>query len=154
MPEAPLPGTETQRPWLWIALAACASTLWLAVTNYLGQLVAAMPFLWIAPMVAYLLSFILCFEADGWYRPHWFRWLMPAAWIAISSRMALEGSAGGLQWEIPVFCGALFVCCMFCHGELARLKGRAHLVLLSSPAAAVAQEEALPPQVTQIPVNP
>ncbi len=122
VPEAPLPGTETQRPWLWIALAACASTLWLAVTNYLGQLVAAMPFLWIAPMVAYLLSFILCFEADGWYRPHWFRWLMPAAWIAISSRMALEGSAGGLQWEIPVFCGALFVCCMFCHGELARSK--------------------------------
>ena len=111
-----------RRPWLWIALAACASTLWLAVANYLGQQVAAMPFLWIVPMAVYLLSFILCFEADGWYKPALFRWLMPIAWIAIGSRIALEGSAGGLQWEIPVFSAALLVCCMFCHGELARGK--------------------------------
>jgi SAM-dependent methyltransferase len=110
------------RPWLWIALAGCASTLWLAIANYLGQQVAAMPFLWVLPMAVYLLSFILCFEADGWYRPALFRWLMPIAWIAICSRIALEGSAGGLQWEIPVFCTALFICCMFCHGELARNK--------------------------------
>ena len=119
MPEA---ASSEFRPWLWIALAACASTLWLAVTNYLGQQVAAMPFLWVAPMVMYLLSFVLCFEADGWYRPRLFRWLMPVAWVAIASRMALEGSAGGLQWKIPMFCAALFICCMFCHGELARLK--------------------------------
>jgi SAM-dependent methyltransferase len=114
------------RPWLWIALAACASTLWLAVTNYLGQQVAAMPFLWIAPMAVYLLSFVLCFEAEGWYRPVLFRWLMPAAWAAIGSRIALEGSAGGLHWEIPVFCAALFICCMFCHGEVARTRPAPH----------------------------
>jgi hypothetical protein len=113
-------GEEEVRPWIWIALAACASTLWLAVTNYLSQQVAAIPFLWVIPMAVYLLSFILCFEADGWYRPALFRWLMPAAWAAICFRIALEGSAGGLAWEIPVFCVALFICCMFCHGELAR----------------------------------
>jgi hypothetical protein len=110
------------RPWLWIALAACGSTLWLAITNYLGQQVAAMPFLWVAPMAVYLLTFVLCFEGEGWYRPRLFRWLMPAAWVAIVARVALEGSAGGLQWEIPIFCAALFICCMFCHGELARSK--------------------------------
>jgi SAM-dependent methyltransferase len=110
------------RPWLWIALAACASTLWLAIANYLGQQVGAMPFLWVVPMAIYLLSFILCFEADGWYRPAVFRWLMPLAWIAICSRIALEGSAGGLAWEIPILSAALFICCMFCHGELARSK--------------------------------
>ncbi len=120
--DGPRPMVSGRRPWLWIALAACASTLWLAVANYLGQQVAAMPFLWIVPMAVYLLSFILCFEADGWYKPALFRWLMPIAWIAIGSRIALEGSAGGLQWEIPVFSAALFVCCMFCHGELARSK--------------------------------
>ena len=110
------------RPWLWIALAACAATLWLAIANYLGQQVGAMPFLWVVPMAIYLLSFILCFEADGWYRPALFRWLMPVAWIAICSRIALEGSAGGLGWEIPILSAALFICCMFCHGELARSK--------------------------------
>jgi len=110
------------RPFLWIALAACASTLWLAIANYLGQQVGAMPFLWVVPMAIYLLSFILCFEADGWYRPSLFRWLMPVAWIAICSRIALQGSAGGLRWEIPILSAALFICCMFCHGELARSK--------------------------------
>ena len=116
------PVVSEGRPWLWIALATCASTLWLAIANYLGQQVGAMPFLWVLPMAIYLLSFILCFEADGWYRPALFRWLMPVAWIAIGSRIALEGSAGGLQWEIPIFSAALFICCMFCHGELARSK--------------------------------
>jgi len=116
------PVVSAGRPWLWIALAACASTLWLAIANYLGQQVGAMPFLWVVPMAIYLLSFILCFEADGWYRPALFRWLMPVAWIAICSRIALEGSAGGLGWEIPILSAALFICCMFCHGELARSK--------------------------------
>jgi SAM-dependent methyltransferase len=120
--DPPRPIVSEIRPWRWIALAACASTLWLAIANYLGQQVAAMPFLWVIPMTLYLLSFILCFETDGWYNPAWYRWLMPAAWIAFCSRLALEGSAGGLQWEVPVFSAALFICCMFCHGELARSK--------------------------------
>ena len=120
--ERPRPIAGEHHPVMWIALAACASTLWLAIANYLGQQVAAMPFLWVLPMSVYLLSFILCFEADGWYRPEVFRWLMPVAWAAFCSRLALESPAGGLRWEIPVFCAALFICCMFCHGELARSK--------------------------------
>jgi SAM-dependent methyltransferase len=110
------------RPLLWIALAACASMLWLAVANHLSQEVAPVPFLWVLPLGLYLLSFILCFEGRGWYRPSLFRWLLPAAWIAVCFRIALQGSAGGLGWEIPVFSAALFICCMFCHGELAESK--------------------------------
>lgn len=110
------------RPLLWIALAACASTLWLAVANHLSQEVAPIPFLWVLPLGLYLLSFILCFEGSGWYRPSLFRWLLPAAWIAVCLRIALQGSVGGLEWEIPVLSAALFVCCMFCHGELAASK--------------------------------
>ena len=52
---------------MWLSLAACASTLLLAVTNHLTQNVAAIPFLWILPLTLYLLSFILCFEGRGWY---------------------------------------------------------------------------------------
>ncbi|HEY2015191.1 MAG TPA: hypothetical protein VGH38_16895, partial [Bryobacteraceae bacterium] len=85
----------------WIALAACASTLWLAVANHLSQEVAAIPFLWILPLSLYLLSFILCFESSGWYRPTLFAWLLPAAWAAVCFRIAFQGSAGGLLWEIP-----------------------------------------------------
>jgi hypothetical protein len=121
-PYHPQPIAPAPNPWLWIALAACASTLWLAIANYLGQQVAAMPFLWIIPMAVYLLSFILCFEADGWYRPKLYRRLMPIAWVAICLRLAMASPAGGLRLELPIFCAALFICCMFCHGELARSK--------------------------------
>ena len=107
---------------VWAALAACAAVLWPAVANHLSQEVAAIPFLWVLPLSVYLLSFILCFEGRGWYRPQLFRWLLPLACAAIAWRLGLQGSAGGIEWEIPIFCAALFVCCMFCHGELARLK--------------------------------
>jgi predicted O-methyltransferase YrrM len=107
---------------LWIALAACASTLWLAVANHLSQEVAPVPFLWVLPLSIYLLSFILCFEGDGWYRPALFRWLLPVAWIAAVYRIARGGPAGSLGWEIGIFSLALFACCMFCHGEVARTK--------------------------------
>jgi len=116
---APQAGGKTPGAAMWIALAACASTLWLATANHLSQEVAAIPFLWILPLSLYLLSFILCFEAHGWYRPAIFRWLLPAAWIAVCFRIARQGLSGGLEWEIPVMSAALFVCCMFCHGELA-----------------------------------
>jgi spermidine synthase len=114
--------SPAHRPLLWIGLAACASTLWLAVANHLSQEVAAIPFLWVLALGTYLLSFILCFERNGWYRPAVFRWLLPAACVAVCYRMARQGSGGGLLWEIPVFLAALFVCCMFCHGELALSK--------------------------------
>ncbi len=107
---------------LWAALAACAATLWPAVANHLSQEVAAIPFLWVLPLSVYLLTFILCFEGHGWYRPQVFRWLLPLACAAIAWRLGMQGSAGGIEWEIPIFCAALFVCCMFCHGELARMK--------------------------------
>jgi SAM-dependent methyltransferase len=110
------------RPWLWVALGACASTLWLAVANYLSQEVAAIPFLWLLPLSLYLLSFILCFEGHGWYRPGVFRWLLPLAWGAVCYRMAWRGDGAPLALEILVFSAGLFVCAMFCHGELARSK--------------------------------
>ncbi len=113
---------ETRVALTWAALAACAATLWPAVANHLSQEVAAIPFLWVLPLSVYLLTFILCFEGSGWYRPEIFRLLLPVACAAIAWRLGMQGSAGGIEWEIPIFCAALFVCCMFCHGELARLK--------------------------------
>jgi hypothetical protein len=110
------------RPVLWVALAACASALWLAVANHLSQEVAPVPFLWVLPLSIYLFSFILCFESDReWYRPALFRWLLPVAWIGGGYSIA---AVQGLKWEISGFSLALFVWCMFCHGELARSKPR------------------------------
>jgi SAM-dependent methyltransferase len=122
------PGTPSpvvladRQAWLWIALAACSSTLWIAVANHLSQEVAAVPFVWVLPLSLYLLSFILCFDREGWYRPAIFRWILPAACIAMGLRLAVQGTIGGFQWEFLLFSAALLICCMFCHGELALRK--------------------------------
>ena len=107
---------------LWLALAACSSALLLAVTNHITQNIASVPFLWILPLALYLLSFILCFDARGWYRRGLFLRLLG---IAIGGMVyALAPSFAGLPWKVmlALFCAGFFVCCMFCHGELERLK--------------------------------
>lgn len=108
---------------LWVALAACASTLLLTVTNLLTQNIAPMPLLWVVPLSLYLLSFILCFERNNWYQ----RWLfipaLPfALWWLASHTETIESP--DVKRVVPFICLSLFVCCMVCHGELARLKPR------------------------------
>jgi hypothetical protein len=107
---------------LWTALAACASTLLLAFSNHLSQNVAPIPFLWVLPLSVYLLSFILCFERDKVYNRGIF---LPLLVIALDgAAYAIYANEGNpsIAWAIPTFVVALFVCCMVCHGELARLK--------------------------------
>lgn len=110
---------------LWTALAACSCTLLLAVTNYITGDVAPVPFLWILPLSIYLLSFILTFEREGWYRPKLFAGLLALALAGMCYGLAKFGGETSLRYVISLFAGAFFVCCMFCHGELARSRPHA-----------------------------
>ena len=107
---------------MWLALAACGSTLLLAVTNHLTQNVASIPFLWILPLTLYLLSFIFCFEGRGWYHRASFLKLVMVALAGMAYALGSDFQNLRLIGLIPVFAGGLFVCTMVCHGELARLK--------------------------------
>ena len=107
----------------WIGLAACASSLLLATTSHLTQNVAPIPLLWIAPLSLYLLSFILSFESDKIYQ----QWLfLPLGLVALAiftrGMTEYENNEDVITRLIPMLCGALFVACMVCHGELARRK--------------------------------
>ena len=107
---------------LWVAFAACASVLLLAITNFLTQDVAAIPFLWILPLSVYLLTFILCFDSPRIYQRAVFLPLAAAAmgfmawrlWPDREKMLVLPLSLG--------LAGSLFVCCMVCHGELVRVR--------------------------------
>jgi len=112
----PPPGAATRM--LWLLLAAAGSALLLAVSNHITQNVASVPFLWILPLSLYLLSFILCFDSDRVYHRGLFLVLVALAIPAMG--WLLDGLA--LKLVIPVYLLGLFVLCMFCHGELARLK--------------------------------
>jgi hypothetical protein len=107
---------------LWIALAACGSALLLSVTNHITQNVASVPFLWIVPLSLYLLSFILCFDASGWYRRGLFLRLLGVLLGGMAYALSPLFASLPIKVLIPLFCAGLFVGCMFCHGELARLK--------------------------------
>src|SRR5262249_17479840 len=118
-----LPGALVPIPQrlLWVALAACPAVLWLGIANELSQNVAPIPLLWILPMSIYLLTFILSFDRDGFYQPALFRIVLPVAWITVGYCLARHGALV-LPVTILLFSAALFACCMFCHGELARRK--------------------------------
>jgi hypothetical protein len=104
---------------LWMGLAACASALMLAVTNHLTQNIAPIPFLWVLPLSLYLLSFILCFDSDRWYRRRLFAGLAALA-IPAMAWMLDEGGYIELRMSVSLFCVMIFVLFMVCHGELAR----------------------------------
>ena len=106
---------------LWIGLSACSSILWLAVSNTLSQHLAPIPFLWILPLGIYLLTFVLCFHNVDYYKPKIYRMLLPAGWVMFSIAATSRG-VFGLGCTMALFAAGLFLCCMFCHGELARRK--------------------------------
>ncbi len=102
----------------WLTLAAMASFLLLAFTNHICQNVASLPFLWILPLSLYLATFILCFDHPRWYRRNVFL-LLAAILLPV---MAWYSDSLNLKLVVPMYLAGLFVCCMFCHGELTLLK--------------------------------
>jgi spermidine synthase len=118
--ESPFQGAGLRQKFVWVLLAACSSTLLLAVTNKLGQDIAPVPLVWIAPLAVYLISFIFCFDRECRHRTGLYRVLLPAALVAL---IWLGTSAGvGIGIALSVCLAGLFTVCMFCHGQLAQLK--------------------------------
>jgi SAM-dependent methyltransferase len=103
----------------WIALAALASFQLVAVTNHLTQNVPSMPMMWVLPLVIYLVTFVLCFDNDRWYRPAGYASALVVSIAAMSWALLNRSIAHDLALQSLVFGPALFACCMFCHGELA-----------------------------------
>jgi SAM-dependent methyltransferase len=133
---------------LWLLLPTVASVLLLAATNHVCQDVAVVPFMWVVPLSLYLLTFIICFEHERWYlRPVWaglalaalaaaagydhlpdtWTWspLREYGWSEAVKNWTLRipfSKWTNYRVEVAVCFSALFLACMVCHGELARLK--------------------------------
>jgi len=111
-----------QRRALWLLLPGCASLLLCAFTSHLSQNVAAIPLLWILPLSAYLLSFIIAFHSPQAY-PRWLMVRLAACTLGILGYLARDvHQALPVQLSVPLYCGCLFVLCFFFHGELYRLR--------------------------------
>jgi len=106
---------------LWIALAATASILLLAVTSEVTQEVAVIPFLWVLPMTVYLLSFVLAFSGERWYSRQVFLVLFFGATLLAGWALGRSDDLNILV-QIGIYSLVLFAACMVCHGELYRLR--------------------------------
>ena len=107
---------------LWLLLAAMGSFMLLAVTNHITHDIASVPFLWILPLTLYLLSFILSFEGRGWYRRSIFVGPMLVVVCAMAWALHEDRALHDIREGVALFSIGLFVCCMFCHGELAAMR--------------------------------
>jgi SAM-dependent methyltransferase len=122
---------------LWLLLSACGSLMLCAMTNHISQNIAAIPLLWIVPLIMYLLSFVIAFSRGEWL-PKILRLRIPVLGVSVA-RMCLLGFTGvalgslvcmlddareeiPLMVSVPFFCGTLFIICLFCHAELHRLR--------------------------------
>jgi hypothetical protein len=109
------------RYFFWLSLPACAVVLLLAVTSYLCEDMAPIPLLWIVPMVVYLLTFILSFDSDRWYRRTvWFPLAAVASFTAVYTWYKHDELT--LAWHLSVNLTLLLSLGMVCHGELARMR--------------------------------
>jgi len=114
--------------WLWLALPFCGSVLLLGFTARLTSQFAVVPFLWTLPLAVYLLTYILAFDHPRWYSRRFMVSALPASlgavWLVLFiSRMPITH---GFAIEFFVSIPALFVTCLFCHGELHRLRPEAN----------------------------
>lgn len=106
---------------LWFLLPAFASLMLLATTNLMCQEVAVVPFLWVLPLTMYLISFIICFDNQKWYRRGLFQTLLGAA-LPMAVAVLLSPDTASIEQQVGMLSLVLFACCMVCHGELVRLK--------------------------------
>lgn len=118
----------------WIGLPALASVMYLAITNEVCQNVATVPLLWIIPLSLYLLSFIVAFDHPRWFRMGTTAILLCISIIVVASWRHLDShiidlilnmkwqSARPWMFKTAAYFLALFLVCLLCHGQLARLK--------------------------------
>src|SRR6185312_9405322 len=108
---------------LWLALSACGSALLCSFTNHLSQNVAAIPLLWIVPLIAYLLSFVWAFNGERFYPRKLMLPVVAVFLAALGAKLYLGDRLTTPLWFTILFYSvSLFVLCLACHGELYRLR--------------------------------
>jgi len=106
---------------IWIALAAVPSSLVLGATQYITMDLAAIPLLWVVPLAAYLLTFIVAFSPR-------MKWLVSFASWAFIPLLALIVWAWFENLKYPIVgivamhVAAVFLGGTACHGKLASLR--------------------------------
>jgi SAM-dependent methyltransferase len=100
---------------VWLGLAALPSSLMLGVTSHLATDVASAPFLWVAPLALYLLTFIIAFQTRPWVS-RGAALLLQAAMLPVCAFLLPIGGDITLQFFVHLSC--FFLSALVCHQAL------------------------------------
>ena len=105
------------RRFLWVALAAAPASLMLGVTTYIVTDIASAPFLWVAPLALYLLTFVIAFQTHP---------VIPQSLALVLQTAALLAALVSWGMPIPYFwlqiglqLLSFFLTALVCHQALA-----------------------------------
>jgi hypothetical protein len=125
----PLPETESNAApashavkWLWFLLPMVAAMQLIAVTSHLTVNIAAIPLLWILPLTAYLLTFILAFEFPTLYRRAIVVRLLVLMLAGLGYALSKAETSFPIALNISFFLIECFLACLFCHAEAYALR--------------------------------
>ncbi|MFT4808136.1 MAG: hypothetical protein ACI9LX_001462 [Paraglaciecola sp.] len=106
---------------LWFMLSALGVVLLVSTTNALTQNVPPVPFLWLAPLAIYLLTYVVTFSNFGIYvRYLWLPLFMLLSFVALL--IYFIGGQFDIITQLLIYLLILLCGCMICHGELNSLK--------------------------------
>ncbi len=117
-----VPAASLRQRWLWFLLPMAAAMQLSAVTSHLTMNVAAIPLLWILPLAAYLITFILAFEAPRLYRRGLVLRLLVLMLASLGYMLSKTDFTIPIDLSILFFLLECFVACLFCHAETYALR--------------------------------
>lgn len=120
---APAAAAALGTPWreraFWALAAAVPSSLTLGVTQHISTDVAAAPFLWVAPLALYLLTFVIAFARGGERLAQAALLLHP---VALGFLVASYFARSDIVWPLAANLACFFVSALICHAALARAR--------------------------------
>lgn len=105
----------------WLALAFVPSSLMLSVTTYLTTDIAAIPLLWLAPLILYLLTFIIVFARHSFISLSSVDSWVPLVVLVLVLVLVIK-PVEPLLLVMALHLGGFFWIALACHGELARTR--------------------------------
>jgi len=125
LPKSALETLSTKRVSTWVLLSAFGVVALLAVTSSMSQNISSIPFLWLLPLVIYLLSFIICFGKEAWTsRKVWYSALVIS--LPFTFLLYFFASVFPIALQVLLYSFIIASVCMVCHGELVQLKPAAN----------------------------
>ena len=104
----------------WVLWAFVPSSLMLGATSYITMNIAAIPLLWIIPLVLYLVSFIVVFAKWPPVAHGGMVQTMPLLIVLLVFTLVADEISIPFVGRIALHLLTLFVVALVCHGELAR----------------------------------